>query len=154
MSIDYTKMITAEQKATEALADAVTAKTAELSEACRAHIVGGVVNNAIGTDHTYPTNNTAEHPDQQNLNGCVTESLLNDADSNWSTPFWCMDAAGVWDRRIHTHTQIRAVGTAVAAHVRDAQDTLKQLNDQVAAIVADATLTDDEKRTAIDAVVW
>jgi len=150
MSIDYTQMVTAEQKAAEALADAVGAKTAELREACRSHIVGGVSSDALGAGHTYPTNAT----DQQNLNGCVTESLLNDADPNWAVPFWCADAAGVWDRRIHTHAQIRAVGTAAAAHVRDAQDMLKLLNDQIAAIVGDTALTDDEKRAAIDLVTW
>lgn len=154
MSIDYTKMITAQQKAAEALSDAVTAKSTELSEACRAHIVGGVISNALGADYTYPTNNTAEHPDQQNLNGCVTESLLNGANSSWTVPFWCGDTNGNWDRRDHTHTQIRSVGEAVAAHVRDAQNKLKQLNDQLNTTAADATLTNDEKYTAIDSVVW
>lgn len=135
------------------VADVANNKLAELSSACRTHIISGVVSNALGADHTYPTNNTAEHPDQQNLNGCVTESLLNDADPSWSVPFWCADN-GKWDRRDHTHAQIRAVGAAVARHVRSAQDTLKQLHGQIEAITADAVMADDEKRAAIAKVVW
>ena len=131
-------------------ADYAIQKKAELQNACREHITGGVISSALGSDHTYPTKET----DQLNLNGCITESLLNDADVNWSTPFWCADANGLWDRRLHTHAQIRTAGTAVAGHVREAQNKLKSLNDQLQVIVADAGLTDDEKRTAIDAVVW
>lgn len=121
----------------------------QLNIACQAHIVGGFVSNALGADHTYPCH---EH-DQRNLNGVVTESLLNDADANWEAPFWCADANDVWDRRVHGHDQIRSVGVDAAAHVRAAQDKLKQLTDQINAIVAGSG-TDDEKRAAIDAVIW
>jgi hypothetical protein len=135
-------------------ADYAATRFAALTTACRAHITGGVVSRALGADHTYPTNNTAEHPDQQNLNGLITSSLLNDADPAWERLFWCADVSGAWDRRPHNHAQIRDVGMAVEAHVVNAQNKLKTLNDQLQAIVANAALTDDEKRTAIDAVNW
>lgn len=131
-------------------ADAVTA----LSVMCHSHIINGVDSDALGTVHTYPTGISESHPDQQNLNGCITESILNGADNNWAVPFWCADTAGVWDRRQHSHGQIRKVGLDVALHVRTAQDKLKGLVDSVTAIVADSGMTDAEQRAAINAITW
>jgi len=102
-------------------------KVLDLYKACDSHILGGFISNALGVDHTYPSTTT----DQTNLNGVVTESLVNEADVNWTAPFWCADATNVWDRRVHTHVQIQQVGQAAAVHVRDAQDKLKLLVDQV-----------------------
>lgn len=130
--------------------DAAAFQIAAHRTSCRDDITGGVISAALGAAHTYPTGET----DQLNLSGCVTESLLNDAEPAWVVPFWCADGEGLWDRRIHSHNQIRQVGKDVAAHVRQAQDKLKQLTDQVSAIASDAVLTDDEKRTAIAAVIW
>lgn len=132
--------------------DIATAQMTKLSTACRAHITGGIISDALGAPHTYPTDISDEHPDQQNLNGCVTESLLNTPD--WTVPFWCADINMVWDRKVHTSVQIQQVGKDVAAHVRTAQDLLKVAFDQIKATAADPALTDDEKRTAITATAW
>ncbi len=133
-----------------AVANVADARIVQLRAMCRAHIVGSATSDALGTTHTYPTSET----DQLNLNGLVTSSLLNSADQAWNRLMWCADATGVWDRRSHSHEQVRAVGTAVEAHVVAAQNQLKALNDQIQAIVADASLSDEEKRTAITAVTW
>lgn len=134
--------------------DYAEAQRMELSMVCRKHITGGTVSKALGTDHTYPTDNTLEHPDQQNLNTCITESLLNADDTSWTVPFWCADSNGIWERRPHNHSQIRSVGSAVAKHIRDAQSRFKALSEQIDTIIANTSLSDDEKRTAIDAVTW
>lgn len=148
------------------IADYAAAKLSQIDTLCRAHITGGVVSNALGSGFTYPTNNTAEHPDQQNLNALVTSSLLNAADPAWERLFWCADSNGIWDRRPHNHAQIQEVGMDVETHVVDAQNKIKQLSDQLQTIVAFNQLTptdpnyatdyldDDAARAAIDAVNW
>lgn len=89
-------------------------KIFELSLACRTHITAGFSSDALGAVHTYPSNISEDHPDQQNLNAVVTESLVNNESANWVAPFWCADGGGVWDRREHNHAQIRAAGQAGA----------------------------------------
>lgn len=147
---------------TEAEADAIRmpitvyadARIAALVADCRAHIVGGCTSDALGTPHTYPTENTAERPDQQNLNGLVTMSMVKAGNPAWTCLFWCMDSQGVWDRRAHTHAEIQQVGVDVAQHVIDAQDQITALKVQIIAIRDDGELTDEEKRAAMDLVVW
>jgi len=118
-------------------------KTLGLYNLCSLHILGGFTSNALGVLHSYPSTER----DQANLNGVVTESIINTSDNTWQVPFWCADANDIWDRRIHTHAQIEQVGQAAAIHVRDAQDKLKGLVDQVNDVA-----TDTEAK--VDAIVW
>jgi len=118
-------------------------KILDLYKACSLHILAGFTSDALGTFHSYPLTER----DQSNLNGVVTESIINTSDNAWQVPFWCADANDIWDRRIHAHAQIEQVGQAAAIHVRDAQDKLKGLVDQVNDVA-----TDTEAK--VDAIVW
>jgi hypothetical protein len=69
-------------------------------------------------------------------------------------PFKCADETGAWAYRLHTAAQLRQVLSDGAAVKLGHLQTFGIKRTQVDAIVADATLTDNEKRTAIDAVVW
>ena len=82
-------------------------KKAALREAARSAIVGGFTSSALGTPHTYPSNET----DQANLIASVTASLYPALPADWTTPFLCANAAGVWDYRSHTAAQIQQVGS-------------------------------------------
>lgn len=111
------------------LAAAQTAKNTELQNACAAAIGAGVSSNALGSNHHYPLLLT----DQINLAGVLLESIFSfDTDPSRTFPFWCYDGA-TWDRRLHTHTQMRQVGLHVAPFVRGHQDHLRDLRNQVAA---------------------
>lgn len=117
-------------------------KVFNLYQACSSHILGGFTSDALGAVHTYPSTER----DQANLNGVVTESIINATNNTWQAPFWCVDANDLWDRRMHTHVQIQQVGQAAAIHVRGAQDKLKGLVDQVNDVATDT----EEKINAIN----
>lgn len=122
--------------------DVAAAKIAALSTACEAAIVSGFTSTALGTSHTYQS----DRDDQLNLIGAVSAAA--------DIPFKCADETGAWDYRLHTAAQIRQVLSDGAAVKLSHLQTFGTKKAQVDAIVADATLTDDEKRTAINAVVW
>jgi len=136
-----------EQEAIELLAPTLLEykelKVSDLYLACSLHILGGFTSDALGAFHTYPSGER----DQANLNGVVTESIINVSDNTWGVPFWCADASDLWDRRRHTHSQIQQVGQAAAIHVRNAQDKLKGLAEQV----NDAATN---TKAMVDAIVW
>ena len=96
-----------------ALADAKKDKCDELRKACRAAIIAGFVSDALGSAHTYPS----EETDQANLSSSVLASILPGNPGNWATPFLCADAAGNWDYRAHTAVQIRKVGVDAKAAI-------------------------------------
>lgn len=104
-------------------------QSAKLYEACAAAIVAGFTSDALGTAHVYPSTQV----DQINLSGSVMASLLPGNVSDWSTAFWCRDAAGVWGFRSHTAAEIQQVGRDGKAHVLACQTKLGTLNQQIAA---------------------
>lgn len=81
-------------------------KAEMMSLACRDHIEGGFISNALGAPFLYP----AKPHDQVNLFGSVIDSLLFATDPNWTTPFWCANEQGEWAFRPHTRAQIQRVG--------------------------------------------
>lgn len=89
------------------LAEAQTLKMAELEAACAAEIASGFSSAALGKRYQYP----AKATDQSNLQASVLASLLPGLAKDWTTPFWCQDAAGAWAYRPHTAAQIQRVGT-------------------------------------------
>ena len=89
-----------------ALADAKKDKCDELRKACRRAIIAGFTSDALGSEHTYPSDET----DQANLSSSVLASMLPGNPNDWVTPFLCADAAGNWDYRNHTAAQMRKVG--------------------------------------------
>lgn len=81
-------------------------KIAEMSKACERAILAGFKSNAVALGMVYPF----KEKDQANLNGSVVSSLLPNNAVGWTTPFWCADATGKWDFRMHTAQQIQQVG--------------------------------------------
>lgn len=96
-----------------ALADAKKDKCDELRKACRRAIIAGFVSDALGSAHTYPSDET----DQANLSSSVLASMLPGNPNDWVTPFLCADAAGNWDYRNHTAAQMRKVGVDAKAAI-------------------------------------
>lgn len=129
------RAMTAEEIAA-AVVTAQAAKVASLTAACAAEIVGGYTSSALGAPHTYPSKPT----DQTNMLGSVLASLLPSLPSDWTTPFWCADAAGVWSFAIHTATQIQTAGADGKAAVASAQTKLATLSVQVGAAKSQADL--------------
>lgn len=111
------------------LADLKTAKNTEINAACQSAIYAGFESSALGSAHTYPAKNL----DQQNLSASVLASLMPGLPTTWTTPFWCADAAGGWDFRVHTAAQIQRVGQDGKAAILAALAKNKTLADQVAA---------------------
>lgn len=109
------------------------AKIEAISAACHAHIVAGFVCPALGAPHLYP----AKPQDQANLVASVTDSLLAGADPAWATPFWCADAAGAWEFRPHTITQIQQVGREGKAATLAAMSRNEALRQQISTASAD-----------------
>ena len=128
-------VMTAEQL----LINAKAGKTNEIKAACDAAIIAGINSSALGQAHSYPTG----RDDQLNLNGLVTESLLSGSGDAYK--FWCADVNGVWERRVHTKSQIQTVGKAVANHVKEQQEKYEQKLSEIAV----ASI-----QTALNAVLW
>lgn len=95
------------------LDDLKTAKINELSGKCKQQIVSGFESTALGSSYHYPTKET----DQLNLASSVIDSLLPNLPADWTTPFWCEDAVGVWSFKPHTAEQIQQVGRDAKAAV-------------------------------------
>ncbi len=79
-------------------------------------IFAGYQSNALGTAHHYP----AKDRDQANMIASVTDSYNPNNATDWTTPFWCRDDAGVWALRPHTADQIRQAGKDGKAAITDA----------------------------------
>jgi hypothetical protein len=88
------------------LADAKVTQIRLITRDCASAITSGFVSSALGEPITYPS----EATDQTNLNASVTASLIPGLPADWTTPFMCQDAQGVWDARMHTAAQIQQVG--------------------------------------------
>ncbi|WP_156302409.1 hypothetical protein [Methylogaea oryzae] len=118
----------------------------KLREACRTAITGGIACDALGAPHQYPTQNSAENPDQLNL-WAVYNRATQHGDAGG--PYWivCQDVAGAWDARPHSAAQAIAVGDAVDAHVQGCRAQLREL-----LALLDDPGTDTAEKVA--AIVW
>src|SRR5262249_21296433 len=102
-------------------------KAAALRAACQQEIHGGYSSSAFGAPFTYP----ASEIDQRNMIAAVTASLLPGLPADWTTPFWCADAEGVWVMRDHTAAQIQQAGADGRSFVVATQQKLAELLQQV-----------------------
>lgn len=116
-------------------------RCADLRAACAAAITGGFASSALGTPHIYPSGRN----DQANLVAAVTASLPPGLAEEWSTPFWCADAAGAWAFRPHTAPQIQQAGADARGIIVAAQARLGAL---IAAVQAAST------HNQVAAVAW
>ena len=105
-------------------------RLAVLRTACNTAITGGYSSAALGAVHTYPSSFT----DQQNMAASILSSLLPGLADGWNTPFWCADAAGVWDFRPHSAAQIQQAGSDGKAWVLACQRRIATLAAAVAAL--------------------
>lgn len=123
-------------------------KIVALRGAAAVYMTGGFVSSALGAEHTYPSQNTPDHPDQQNLAASVLASMLPGLPADWTTPFWCAvnpaDPAS-WSLTPHTGAQIQKVGIDAKAFIVAAQQKL----DNLVAVVNSASAAAD-----INAVTW
>ncbi|MPW17867.1 hypothetical protein GCT13_13205 [Paraburkholderia sp. CNPSo 3157] len=109
------------------LADARTSQKAIVSQACQDEILAGFESSALGAPHSYP----AKFTDQQNLNASVVASLLPGLAADWTTPFWCADADGVWAYVPHTAAQIQQAGRDGKAAILACLTKNQQLAEQI-----------------------
>lgn len=109
------------------------AKIESMRAACEAQIIGGFMCEALGLPYLYP----AKAQDQSNLVASVTDSLLAGADPAWVTPFWCMDATGLWEFRPHTIAQIQQVGREAKIAILSAMGKNEALRQQIDAASAE-----------------
>lgn len=127
------------------LEDVRSAKLYEINLDTQADIYSGFHSNALGADYLYPANEDPPHHDQQNLNASVVASILHAGEADWTTPFWCADADGVWAMRPHTATQIQQVGEDGKARIL----ACMVQNDALTQQVNNATTIE-----AIQGIVW
>ncbi len=100
-----------------------------LTDRCAKEITGGYFSNALGEDHLYPSDETA----QRNMMGSFLEALIPGLPDDWTTPFWCADKQRQWEFRDHTAAQIIAAGRSGKAHVIACQSNLATRAAQVMA---------------------
>lgn len=98
---------------------------------CQQQIMAGFSSSALGAAFHYPSKLT----DQQNLLASVTASMYAGLPAEWTTPFWCADAAGTWKFRNHTAVQIQQVGVDAKAAILSAMAK----NDQLQTLIVSAT---------------
>lgn len=118
---------------TATIEQARASKVEAMRQACEAHIFAGFMCSALGEPFLYPANDR----DQKNLVGSVTDSLLAGGDPDWRTPFWCCDAAGVWEFRMHTIAEIQQVGREGKAAIIAALSKNELLARQIAVASAE-----------------
>lgn len=116
-------------------------KIVELTNNCKDAITGGYTSNALGSAFTYPSQPT----DQANMVASVTDSLLPNLASNWTTKFWCADSNGTWAFRAHTAGEIQQAGQDGKAFVQAQQEKLESLTQQVNAATT---------KKAVAAITW
>jgi hypothetical protein len=116
-------------------------RAAALRAACQQEIRNGYTSTALGAPFTYPANEI----DQRNMIAAVMASLLPGLPADWTTPFWCADAAGLWAMREHTAAQIQRAGADGKRVVIAAQQKLARLLGQMSAATA---------RADVEAIAW
>ena len=77
--------------------------------------------------------------------GSVTDSLMPDLPTGWSTPFWVCDAQGNWKWEAHNASQIQQAGRDGKAAVVAAQTKLGKLTADVEAA---------KTKKAVEAITW
>ena len=115
--------------AAEQLATAQQTQIGTISQGCELSIIDGFTSSALGAAYTYPSKPT----DQLNLLGEHSASMNPNNPTTWSTKFWCADANGVWDIRVHTAAQIQQVFTDGVARKLACIEQNKALATQVMA---------------------
>jgi hypothetical protein len=123
------------------LSKCISIKQQLIKSACSNEIISGFKSSALGTEHTYPSNET----DQKNLNGCITSSLLHTSDPTWTINFWCADTTGNWEFTAHTAEQIQQVGMDCINFIQLQQNRCNQLITQLSSATTEAEF---------DAIVW
>lgn len=98
-----------------------------ISKECANFILAGFNSNALGSVHTYPSNDR----DQVNLSGTIQKSLLPNSTPTDYYPFLCANADGIWDYRDHTAAQIQQVGIDVYNHTINARVKNATLRHQI-----------------------
>jgi hypothetical protein len=66
---------------------------------------GGFSSSALGSPHTYPSNET----DQRNLALAGVAAVFNSSTVGWATNLWCQDSLGAWSLVTHTASQVLQV---------------------------------------------
>ncbi|MHB9021296.1 MAG: DUF4376 domain-containing protein [Halothiobacillus sp.] len=132
--------------AADLLADAQKTQIETISRDCADTIYAGFTSSALGTVYTYPSKDL----DQMNLLGLQSASLDPSNPTTWSTKFWCADANGVWDLRVHTTAQIQQVFLDGVAYKLACIVQNKALATQVMAI----TDTTAVGIASMQAIVW
>lgn len=117
-------------------AEAQATQIATITGACGAAITAGFQSSALGAPYTYPS----ELEDQMNLNGSVTDALINQNMSGWTTQFKCADSTGTWTYRTHTSPQMQKVGQDFIAYKLAQLSRKEQLVAQVNAAADVATV--------------
>lgn len=113
-------------------------KSVAISQSCADAITAGFPCDALGDGFTYP----AKVNDQANLTGSVLRSFYLSNDAEWRTPFWCADADGAWEFRLHTAAQIQRVGDCAVNARLACMATNEQLQAQIAAATTPGELAD------------
>ncbi|MCT7317557.1 hypothetical protein N5I87_16235 [Ralstonia sp. CHL-2022] len=95
-------------------------RAAKASTACAAALTTGFTSSALGTPHTYPS----QDDDQRNLQSAVSASAV--APSNWTTRIWCANN-DAWSFTAHTAAQVLQVNADWLAHRVAAQQKYADL---------------------------
>lgn len=116
--------------------DIRASQSALLSGQCEAEIIGGFSSSALGTAHTY---GSQDH-DQRNLSDAMSASLTPGLADGWTTKLWCA-SGGAWIMADHTAARVQTVHSDWLTFRLARQTKLAGLIAQVtAASTADAVL--------------
>jgi hypothetical protein len=102
------------------LAQAKAQQATKVSTSCAAALLHGFTSPALGTPHTYPS----QDDDQRNLQSAVSAAVA--APPNWTTPIWCANN-DAWSFTAHTAAQIQQVNADWLAHRVAAQQKYADL---------------------------
>lgn len=129
----------------ELLAIAKKAAIVALNKSCAEAITSGFKSNALGADHTYPSNSL----DQTNLQSAVSaaHTSISANVTTWESVLMCMDANNVWSFISHNAAAVIEVGSDWHDYVTACRVKLSTL---AAQINSDATDTTDK----LSAIVW
>lgn len=102
-----------------------TNKVRMLSTICSATCLSGIVSDALGTDHFYPTSLL----DQQNLAASVTASLNPLTPADWTVVIWCCVPGDdtTWMLREHNKQQVQALGEETLRLIETQRKHLRDL---------------------------
>ena len=120
----------------------VGAKKSELIAAQRAVQISGFTSSALGTEHTYPSDNET----QSDYIG-IKEAAID-------ISVRCKDASGFWSRRLHTAGQFALVFASGLLTKHGQRVVLDDLIDSVELIAADTNLTLEQQTDQINAIGW